>query len=56
MRINLNHLSDDVQREIVDGGTPLGRVLIRHNVLRHVELHRLWRVKPAARAAGSSAA
>ena len=48
MRINLQRLSPTVQKEIVSGETPLGRVLIRHNVLRHVELHRLWEIKPAA--------
>jgi chorismate-pyruvate lyase len=48
MRMNLNHLTAPVRAEIVSGATPLGRVLIRHNVLRHVELHRLWEVKPAA--------
>jgi chorismate-pyruvate lyase len=48
MRINLNHLKAPVRAEIVNGATPLGRVLIRHNVLRHVELHRLWEVTPGA--------
>jgi chorismate-pyruvate lyase len=47
MRINLNHLAPPVRQEILDGATPLGRVLIRHNVLRHVELHRLWSVDPS---------
>lgn len=48
MRINLSQLTETVRAEIVGGHTPLGRVLIRHNVLRHVELQRLWEVKPAA--------
>jgi chorismate-pyruvate lyase len=48
MRINLAQLSERVRGEVVGGKTPLGRVLSRHNVLRHVELHRLWRIKPAA--------
>jgi chorismate-pyruvate lyase len=47
MRINLNQLTQQVRGEILGGDTPLGRVLIRHNVLRHVELQRLWQVKPA---------
>lgn len=47
MRIDLGQLSDVVRSEITGRGTPLGRVLIRHNVLRHVELEQLWRVKPA---------
>lgn len=44
--IDLRALSDAVRREIESRRTPLGRVLIRHNVLRRVELRRLWRVKP----------
>lgn len=48
MRINLNHLAPPVRAEILSGTAPMGRVLIRHNVLRHVELHRLWEIKPAA--------
>jgi chorismate-pyruvate lyase len=48
MRINLSQLKPVIREEIVSGRTPLGRVLIRHNVLRHVELHRLWEVAPAA--------
>lgn len=49
MRIALDQLQESVRNEIVGGQAPLGRVLIRHNVLRHVELHGLWEVKPAAR-------
>jgi chorismate-pyruvate lyase len=46
MRIEMGQLSDAVRRDIESGSTPLGRVLIRHNVLRHVELQDLWRVNP----------
>jgi hypothetical protein len=46
MRIDLGGLPPIVREEIESRGTPLGRILIRHNVLRHVELHRLWRIKP----------
>jgi hypothetical protein len=46
MRIDLSGLPPIVREEIESRGTPLGRILIRHNVLRHVELHRLWRIKP----------
>ena len=46
IRINLKQVSDVVRDEIVGGRIPLGRALIRHNVLRHVELQRLWRVNP----------
>jgi hypothetical protein len=46
MRINLHGLSPVVRAEVEARRTPLGRVLIRHNVLRHVQLHRLWRIWP----------
>jgi chorismate-pyruvate lyase len=46
MRINLTGLSDVVRREIEQRGTPLGRILIRHNVMRHVRLFKLWRIWP----------
>lgn len=46
MRIDLSELAPIVASEITGGQVPLGRALIRHNVLRHVELQRLWRVKP----------
>ncbi|HYO25960.1 MAG TPA: hypothetical protein VEQ85_13540 [Lacipirellulaceae bacterium] len=48
MRIDLGNLAPAVREEIVSRGTPLGRVLIRHNVLRHVELQQLWHVNPTA--------
>lgn len=46
MRIDLSGLPAIVRDEIESRGTPLGRILIQHNVLRHVELHRLWRIAP----------
>lgn len=46
MRIDLSGLPAIVRDEIESRGTPLGRILIQHNVLRHVELHRLWRITP----------
>jgi len=46
MRINLAGLSEAVRREIGERVTPLGRILIRHNVLRHVKLFKLWRISP----------
>jgi len=46
MRINLHGLSEAVRREIESRRLPLGRILIRHNVLRHVKLFRLWRIQP----------
>ena len=48
MRIWLVDLPRIAQEEINSKGAPLGRVLIRHNVLREVELVTLWRIEPGA--------
>ena len=45
-RINLLLLGDDVRREILDEHTPLGRVLIEHNIMREVQLASLYRIAP----------
>jgi chorismate-pyruvate lyase len=37
VRINLGVCPDLVRQEIVEGKTPLGRVLIKHNMLRRIE-------------------
>jgi chorismate-pyruvate lyase len=47
MRVNFHYCSDDVRREIMAGQTPLGRILIEHNVLRRVEPTAFVRVVPA---------
>lgn len=39
-------LPEDVRVEIRRRDTPLGRVLIRHGLLREVELLSLWRITP----------
>jgi chorismate-pyruvate lyase len=44
MRMDLSQVRGEVRREIEEKGTPLGRVLIRHHVMRHVELSQLYRV------------
>jgi chorismate-pyruvate lyase len=46
MRIWLTDLPSEARQEIMAGGVPLGRVLIRHSVLRDVELMTLWQIKP----------
>ena len=46
MRIWLADLPADARDEITAKRMPLGRVLIRHNVLREVELITLWRITP----------
>ena len=44
MRVNLACIDDDVRVEIESQQRPLGRILVRHNVLRMIRLDRLWRV------------
>ncbi len=46
VRLNFDYLSPAVRREIERQRTPLGRVLINHNVLREIELVSLWRIVP----------
>ena len=46
VRLDLSCLEEDVRREIEGGLDPLGRILIRHNVLREVELFKLFEVAP----------
>lgn len=46
MRVNYAHLAPEVRAEIEAGETPLGRVLINHNVLRSVQLVGLFRIMP----------
>lgn len=46
VRLNLALLSEPVRQEIESERTPLGRVLIQHDVLRRIRLFDLWRVLP----------
>ena len=46
MRIWLADLPAAAQEEIASKRSPLGRVLIEHNVLREVELITLWKIIP----------
>ena len=46
VRLSFEHVSGQVRQEIESQSTPLGRVLIRHDVLRHVELVALWKIVP----------
>jgi chorismate-pyruvate lyase len=43
VRLDLSYLSADVISEILSEKTPLGRVLIQHNVMREVQLSELWK-------------
>lgn len=45
VRLNREYLGDDVFEEIRRQEEPLGRILIRHDVLRKVKLLSLWRVE-----------
>jgi chorismate-pyruvate lyase len=51
MRIDLTGLPIAVRREIEVGETPLGRILIRADLLREVELLALWRIAAGPRLA-----
>lgn len=44
VRLDFSYLSDAICKEIESQKTPLGRILINHNVLREIELARLWQV------------
>jgi chorismate-pyruvate lyase len=44
VRIHLHRIAEGPKREILEEKKPLGRVLIEHQVLREVELFKLWQV------------
>lgn len=46
MRIAFSSMGPEVRQEIESEGTPLGRVLINHDLMRQVRLSRLFRVQP----------
>ncbi len=46
VRLDPSMIGRDVWLEIAGEGIPLGRALINHNVLRSVELDRLWKITP----------
>lgn len=48
VRLNVSLLGEDVRREIEQQHAPLGRLLIQHNVLRHVRPLSLWRITPGS--------
>ncbi len=45
VRFNFQYVTDQVKNEIIAEETPLGRVLITHNVLRHIDLGAILRVE-----------
>lgn len=46
VRFNFSYVTDAVRQEILAGKTPLGRILINHNVLRHIDLGAIVRITP----------
>ncbi len=44
VRFNLAYVTDVIRREILKGETPLGRILINHNVLRHIDLGAILKI------------
>ncbi len=44
VRFDLRYVTPAVREEILKGDTPLGRVLINHNVLRHIDLGALLQI------------
>ena len=44
VRFNFEYVTDAVRREILSEKIPLGRVLINHNVLRHIDLGAIVRI------------
>ena len=47
MRVSLGCLSPEIRQEIESQRRPLGRILVRHNVLRTIHVEGLWRVEPS---------
>lgn len=48
VRFNFEYVTTAVRREILAERTPLGRVLINHNVLRHIDLGAILRITAGA--------
>ena len=44
VKFNFAYVTEDVRDEIIAGNTPLGRVLINHNVLRHIDMGAILRI------------
>ena len=47
MRLATTFLGPEIRREIEEEQTPLGRILIKYNVLRIVRLLSLWKIDPS---------
>ena len=44
VRFDFRYVTDNVRQQILSGEIPLGRVLINHNVLRHIDLGAILRI------------
>ena len=51
VRFNFRYVTDAVRDEIIAGQIPLGRVLINHNVLRHIDLGAILEISVGPRLA-----
>ena len=49
LRAAVSLLAPEVRQELEGENTPLGRILIQHNVMRNVRRMSLWKVQPADR-------
>lgn len=48
VRFNFSYITPAVRAELLEGKIPLGRVLINHNVLRHIDLGAILKIMPGA--------
>jgi len=48
VRFNFNYVTQQVRDELLAGQIPLGRVLINHNVLRHIDLGAILEIDAGA--------
>ena len=46
MRLNFHYVSPEIRAEVERQQTPLGRILIQHNVLREIHSINLWQFEP----------
>ncbi len=52
VRLKLDAIDPEARAEILAKRTPLGRALIQHNVMRHVQLLDVWKVQCGVELAG----
>ena len=52
VRLDFACMTPEVRHEIESQATPLGHILIQHNVLREVHLTKLWQVTPGPELVG----